>query len=54
LVTFTGLVSGTTYYYRATATDGSYPSGYSNVVFSRQDAVAPLVAITSPTGLPST
>ncbi len=46
--TFTGLASGTLYYYRATATDGTTTSVFSNTVSSTQDASNPAVAITSP------
>ena len=46
--TFTGLTSGSIYYYRATATDGVTTSGFSNTVSSTQDAGNPVVAITSP------
>jgi arylsulfatase A-like enzyme len=46
--TFTGLTSGTQYFYRATATDGSSTSPFSNTVSSTQDASAPVVTITSP------
>ena len=47
--TFTGLTSGTAYYFRATATDGLTTSAYSNVVTSIQDASNPVVVITAPT-----
>ncbi|MGB8168341.1 MAG: sulfatase-like hydrolase/transferase, partial [Chthoniobacteraceae bacterium] len=46
--TFTGLTSGSIYYYRATATDGVSTSDFSNSVSSTQDAGNPVVAITSP------
>jgi arylsulfatase A-like enzyme len=46
---FSGLTSGTQYWYRATATDGVTTSAYSSAVTSTQDAVNPAVAITSPT-----
>ncbi len=40
--TFTGLVDGSTYYYRVRARDAlDHVSSYSNVVFSTQDASAP-------------
>ena len=45
---FSNLTHGVTYYYRAFATNGIGSSGYSNVVSSTQDNVAPTVAITSP------
>lgn len=47
-VTFSGLTSGTQYWYRATATDGVTTSSYSSIVTSTQDAVNPAVAITTP------
>lgn len=47
--TFTGLTSGSTYYFRATATDGITTSAFSNVVSSTQDAGNPAVTITAPT-----
>ena len=47
-VTFNSLTSGTQYWFRATATDGITTSAYSNTVTSTQDAVNPVVAITTP------
>lgn len=47
--TFAGLTSGVLYFYRATATNGTATSVYSNTVSSTQDAGTPLVAITAPT-----
>jgi len=47
-VTFSSLASGTQYWFRATATDGVTTSAYSNGVTSTQDAVSPIVAITTP------
>jgi arylsulfatase A-like enzyme len=46
--TFNGLVSGTQYWFRASATDGVTTSAYSTAVTSTQDAVNPAVAITTP------
>lgn len=46
--TFAGLTSGSIYHYRATATDGSSTSPFSNTVSSTQDATPPAVTITSP------
>jgi arylsulfatase A-like enzyme len=46
--TFGGLTSGSTYFFRATATDGITTSAFSNVVSSTQDAGNPVVAITTP------
>ena len=46
--TFTGLTSGTPYWFRATATDGVTTSAYSNVVTSTQDAGNPMVTISTP------
>ncbi len=45
---FSNLTHGNTYYYRVFATNAIGSSGYSNVVSSTQDNVAPAVAITSP------
>ena len=47
-VTFTGLTSGTTYFYRGTATDGTNTSAFGTAVSSTQDAGAPVVTITAP------
>ena len=47
-VTFPGLMSGNTYYYRVRAGAGSVFGSYSNVVSSTQDATAPGVAMSSP------
>ena len=47
-VTFSGLTSGTTYYYRGTATDGTNTSAFGITASSTQDASTPVVAITSP------
>ena len=52
--TFSNLGNGATYYYRVFASNNVGPSGYSNVVSSTQDSVAPSVAITSPAGAVST
>ena len=46
--TFTGLTSGTTYYYRGTATDGTNTSAFGTTASSTQDASTPVVAVTSP------
>ncbi|MEI6871569.1 MAG: sulfatase-like hydrolase/transferase, partial [Verrucomicrobiota bacterium] len=46
--TFTGLSSGSTYYCRATATDGTNVSGFSATVSTTMDSGAPLVSISSP------
>jgi len=46
--TFTSLTSGQTSYYRATATDGTSTSGFSNVVYSTPDTGNPVVTITTP------
>lgn len=46
--TFTGLNSGTLYFYRATTTGSATTSDYSNTVSSTQDAGNPVVAITAP------
>ena len=46
--TFTGLTSGSLYYYRANAAGGSATSAYSNIVSSTQDATSPVIVITSP------
>jgi arylsulfatase A-like enzyme len=46
--TFGSLTSGAQYWFRATATDGITTSAYSNAVTSTQDAVNPVVAITTP------
>ena len=46
--TFAGLGNGLLYYYRATASSGPVTSGYSSIVSSTQDSVAPVVAMTSP------
>lgn len=45
---FTGLLSGTAYYFRATATDGVTTSAYSNIVSTTGDMDNPALAITSP------
>lgn len=47
-VTFSGLSSGTTYYYRGTATDGTNTSAFGNTASSTQDAGTPVVTITAP------
>ncbi len=47
-VTFSGLTSGTTYYYRGTATDGTATSAFGNTASSTQDASTPVVTITAP------
>lgn len=47
-VNFSGLNSGTLYYYRVLATAGTLNSAYSNIVSSTQDATVPLIAITNP------
>jgi arylsulfatase A-like enzyme/phosphodiesterase/alkaline phosphatase D-like protein len=47
-VTFSGLTSGTTYYYRGTATDGTNTSAFGNTASSTQDASTPVVTITAP------
>lgn len=47
--TFTGLTGGTTYYFRATATDGTTTSIFSNTVSTIKDTTNPAIAITSPT-----
>jgi arylsulfatase A-like enzyme len=47
-VTFSGLTSGTTYYYRGTATDGTSTSAFGSTASSTQDAGNPVVTITSP------
>ena len=47
-VTFSGLTSGTTYYYRGTATDGTSTSAFGSTASSTQDAGNPAVTITSP------
>ena len=52
--TFSNLASGVTYYYRVLATNGIGSSSYSATVFSTQDNVAPVVAITSPASALST
>ncbi|MEY4488913.1 MAG: hypothetical protein RIQ79_1421 [Verrucomicrobiota bacterium] len=54
LATFSGLSDGLTYYYRVLATNAIGSSGYSNVVSTVQDAVAPSVAITTPASAVST
>ncbi len=46
--TFSGLTNGMTYYFRATATDSTTTSVFSNTVSTTKDAVNPTVAITSP------
>ncbi len=46
--TFSGLTSGTTYYYRGTATDGTNTSAFGATVYSTQDAGTPAVSITAP------
>jgi len=46
--TFTNLADGVTYYYRVLATNSVGSSAYSNTVFTTQDTVPPVVAITSP------
>ncbi|NBV86824.1 MAG: hypothetical protein EBS01_11340, partial [Verrucomicrobia bacterium] len=52
--TFTGLSSATTYYCRATATDGTNVSAFSGTVSTTMDAAAPVVSITSPVSGAST
>lgn len=47
-VTFSGLTSGTLYYYRGTATDGTNTSAFGNTASSTQDASTPVVTITAP------
>ena len=47
-VTFSVLTSGTTYYYRGTATDGSATSAFGNTASSTQDASTPVITITAP------
>jgi arylsulfatase A-like enzyme len=47
-VTFSGLTSGTTYYYRGTATDGTATSAFGNTASSTQDASTPVITITAP------
>jgi len=47
-VTFSGLTSGTTYYYRGTATDGTNTSAFGNTASSTQDASTPVITITAP------
>lgn len=47
--TFSGLTHGVTYYYRVLASNSVGTSGYSNIVSSTQDQIAPVIAITSPT-----
>ncbi len=51
---FGDLTHGVTYYYRVIATNGIGSSSYSSVVSSTQDAVSPVVAITSPASGSST
>ncbi|MBU6302827.1 MAG: sulfatase-like hydrolase/transferase [Verrucomicrobia bacterium] len=46
--TFTGLTNGQACHYRATATDGTSVSGYSNIVSSTPDAQNPVVTLTAP------
>jgi arylsulfatase A-like enzyme len=46
--TFSSLTSGTQYWFRASATDGITTSAYSTAVTSIQDAVNPVVALTTP------
>ncbi len=48
--TFTGLTSGTLYYYRATTNYNATSTPYSNVVSSTQDATSPVVAFTTSSG----
>ena len=45
--TFTGLASGSTYYYRARANAGTASSAWSNVISSTQDAAAAVIAVTN-------
>ena len=52
--TFTGLASGGLYYYRATATNSTITSAFSNVVSSTQDSSNPTLAITSPSAVANT
>lgn len=52
--TFTGLTSGTTYYYRGSATDGISTSAFGTVASSTQDASTPVITITSPANNTST
>ncbi len=47
-VSFAGLTSGTTYYYRGTATDGTNVSAFGTTASSTQDAGSPVVTITAP------
>ncbi len=54
IATFSGLTDGATYYYRVLATNAIGSSGYSNVVSTIQDTVAPSVALTTPASAVST
>ena len=47
-VTFSSLTSGTLYYYRGTATDGTATSAFGNTASSTQDASTPVITITAP------
>jgi len=47
-VTLSGLTSGTLYYFRGTATDGTATSAFGNTASSTQDASTPVVTITAP------